>query len=46
MKYLICGFPMLFGVELISWLCLFVIVVFALIDLAKAVDKEKGARDW
>ena len=41
MKYLCVGLPMLFGIEVLSAICLFVIGVFALYDLCIAIDKEK-----
>ena len=41
MKYLAVGVPMLFGVEVLSWICLFLLCVFALYDLCIAIDREK-----
>ena len=43
MKYFITELPMLFGVEIISMLCLVVLSVFVMIDLCKAAG-ERG--DW
>ena len=43
MKYFITALPMLFGVEIISMLCLVVLSVFVLFDLCKAAG-ERG--DW
>lgn len=44
MKYVICTLPMLFGIEVLSWLCLVVVAVMALIDLALKIDDEKGGK--
>jgi len=43
-KYLITALPMLFGVEIISWLCLVVLSVFVLFDFCKAAGRSRG--DW
>lgn len=44
MKYVVCALPMLFGIEVLSWLCLMVLAVMALLDLAIKVDEEKGGK--
>ena len=41
MKYFIAFLPMLFGVEVLSWMCLVTIAVFGLWDLLVAIEKEK-----
>jgi len=43
MKYFITALPMLFGVEILSLMCLVVLSVFVMIDLCKAAG-ERG--DW
>ena len=44
MKYVVMCAPLLFGVEVLSWLCLAAIAVCGLYDLCVAIDREKGGR--
>ena len=44
MKYFLTALPMLFGVEILSMLCLVILSVFVLYDLCKAAGKNRG--DW
>lgn len=44
MKYVVCAAPMLFGVEVLSWICLAVIAVIGMCDLMLKIDEEKGDR--
>lgn len=44
MKYFITALPMLFGVEIISWMCLVVLSVYVLFDFCKAAGRSRG--DW
>lgn len=42
MKYAVCILPMFFGIEVLSWICLSLVVVIGLCDLALKIDEEKG----
>jgi len=44
MKYIVCVLPMLFGIEVLSWLCLLIIAVMGILDLALKIDEEKGGK--
>lgn len=45
-KYLITAGGFVLNNEIISWIILAIIAVMALIDFAKAVDKEREAQRW
>lgn len=44
MKYAVCIFTMFFGIEVLSWICLALIAVFGIYDLAVKIDEEKGGK--
>ena len=44
MKYVCCALPMLFGIEVLSWLCLVVLAIMGIFDLALKIDEEKGGK--
>ena len=44
MKYLVCALPMLFGNEVISWVCLAVLAIVFVCDLTLKIEKEKDGR--
>ena len=44
MKYVCMALPMLFGIEVLSWICLALIAVFGIYDLALKIDEEKGGK--
>lgn len=44
MKYAVVAAPMLFGVEVLSWICLAILATFAILDLALKIDEEKNER--
>lgn len=44
MKYAVCVLPMFFGIEVLSWICLVLITVIGLYDLALKIDEEKGGK--
>lgn len=44
MKYVVAAAPMLFGIEVLSWICLAILATFAILDLALKIDEEKNDR--
>ncbi len=44
MKYAACILPMFFGIEVLSWICLALVAVIGLYDLALKIDEEKGGK--
>lgn len=44
MKYVVCAAPMLFGIEVLSWICLAAIALLGILDLAVKIDEEKNGR--
>ncbi len=45
-KYLITAGGFVFNNEILSWILIAIIAAMALIDFAKAVDKEREAKKW
>ena len=44
MKYVVCALPMLFGNEVLSWICLAVLAVVFVCDLTLKIEREKDSR--
>ena len=44
MKYACMALPMLFGIEVLSWLCLLAIAVVGICELALKIEDEKGGK--
>ena len=44
MKYVVCAAPMLFGIEVLSGICLAAIALLGILDLAVKIDEEKNGR--
>ena len=42
MKYVCMALPMLFGIEVLSWFCLLMIVIVGMCELAIKIAQEKG----
>ena len=44
MKYVCCAAPMLFGNEVLSWICLAALALCFICDLTLKIEREKGDR--